>query len=114
MVQSEIDQQRHRLCTWCRHIGLISQSTGDRNDTRQRQERKHDFVLDNAWNYVRDVNRSGTVLIDMTDQTTNTNTTARAIGYAITALVLALIFGPLFLIGAYTFVTSLMSLGMAP
>lgn len=42
----------------------------------------------------------------MTDQTTKTNTIAREIGYAITALVFALIVGPLFLIDAYTFITT--------
>jgi hypothetical protein len=38
------------------------------------------------------------------------HTVARRIGYVVTGLVLALIIGPLFVIGAYTVLTSLMSL----
>jgi hypothetical protein len=40
----------------------------------------------------------------------NLPTTARKIGYAITGLVFALVVCPLFVIGAYTILTSLMSL----
>jgi hypothetical protein len=38
------------------------------------------------------------------------HTVGRRIGYAVTGLILALIIGPLFVIGAYTVLTSLMSL----
>jgi len=56
-------------------------------------------------------------LTEIADQTMNTgtidhkpHTVARRIGYLITGLILALIIGPLFVIGAYTVLTSLMSL----
>jgi hypothetical protein len=57
------------------------------------------------------------VIADVAVQTMNTgtiehkpHTVARRIGYVVTGLVLALIIGPLFVIGAYTVLTSLMSL----
>jgi hypothetical protein len=56
------------------------------------------------------------VITNMTDQTMKTNTIehqpqriARKIGYAVTGLVFALVVGPLFVIGAYTILTSFMS-----
>jgi hypothetical protein len=56
-------------------------------------------------------------ITDIAEQTMNTSTmehrshtVTQRIGYLITGLVLTLILGPLFIIGAYTVLTSLMSL----
>jgi len=56
-------------------------------------------------------------IADIAEQTMNTSTiesgphiVAKRIGYVVTGLVLALLLGPLFVIGAYTVLTSLMSL----
>ena len=56
-------------------------------------------------------------ITEIVDQTMNTasiehkpHNVSRRIGYLITGLILALVIGPLFVIGAYTVFTSLMSL----
>jgi len=69
-----------------------------------------------AATWLRTRNR-GDAIADIADQTMNMSTVehkphtvAQRIGYVITGFVLVLIFGPLFIIGAYTMLTSLMSL----
>ena len=69
-----------------------------------------------ATTWLRTRNRCDPIT-DIADQTViattiehKPHTVARRIGYIVTGLVLALIIGPLFVIGAYTVLTSLMSL----
>jgi hypothetical protein len=93
------------------------------------------LVLDHARDHVRSVRRGCVVVIDaiwllwsraLLDYTkaatmwllsrggpesrTIARTIARTIGYSITGLVFALIVGPLFVIGVYTILTTLVSL----
>jgi hypothetical protein len=69
-----------------------------------------------AATWLRTRNRHDAIA-DIAEQTMNTSTiehgphiVAKRIGYLITGLVLALVVGPVFVFGAYTVLTSLMSL----
>lgn len=79
---------------WCRALTDYAKAASTRVLTRSRR----DPVSDMAGETV------GTSALGRVQRTT-----IRKVGYTITGLVIALIFVPLFIIGAYTIVTSLLS-----
>lgn len=98
-----------------------NRTTGDQYDARQQRKWKAFLVLDHAHSDIRSVLHGCNVMIDavsllwnrpLLDYTKAAVTWLRTRNWrnAVTGLVLAIIFGPLFVVGVYTVLISLMSL----